>query len=68
MLSATNLALCVTSCRIAASNIVFNYILANAAVARSFSGYFASLCDQVSAVRAVLAPCRLSVGLGHWTL
>lgn len=36
------------SCRIAASNIVFNYILANAAVARSFSGYFASLCDQVS--------------------
>jgi APA family basic amino acid/polyamine antiporter len=31
---------------IAASNIVFNYILANAAVARSFSGYFASLCDQ----------------------
>lgn len=34
-------------CRIAASNIVFNYILANAAVARSFSGYFASLIDHV---------------------
>jgi APA family basic amino acid/polyamine antiporter len=31
---------------IAASNIVFNYVLANAAVARSFSGYFASLCNK----------------------
>jgi len=31
---------------IAASNIVFNYVLANAAVARSFSGYFASLIDK----------------------
>lgn len=31
---------------IAASNIVFNYVLANAAVARSFSGYFASLINQ----------------------
>ena len=40
----------------AAANIVFNYVLANAAVARSFSGYFASLCDQVSTC-AVLT-CR----------
>ncbi len=47
-------------CRIAASNIVFNYVLANAAVARSFSGYFASLCNKASWLEHARLPTRAS--------